>query len=178
MNMRASVVVVVAFVALAVSACQTTKPQEVLLSQKSPVELRAMQGRVYDTTDRPKTIRTVIATLQDLGYSIEKVEAGAGTVSARKLAQLEMTVSVFPRGQRQMTVRANAVVRTEVGASQVDAPEFYQQLFFEPLSKALFLTASQEELSEAPTSSPAPATSPAAAGPPPTDKTDPKKPKS
>jgi hypothetical protein len=149
--------------ALTVSACQTTKPEEVMLSKKSPVELRAMQGRIFDTTDRPKTIRTVIATLQDLGYSIEKVEAGAGTVKARKLSALQLTVSVFPRGQKQMVVRANGVVRTEAGASQVDAPEFYQQLFFEPLSKALFLTAAQEDAGPEPVVAPAavPATAPA-----------------
>lgn len=132
--------------ALAVAACQTKDAaMAVTPSSKSAVELRAMQGRVFDTADRGKTLRTVIATLQDLGYSIEKVEAGAGTVSARKLANLQMTVSVFPRGAKQMTVRANAVVTTEAAAAQVDAPEFYQQLFFEPLSKALFLTALQED---------------------------------
>jgi hypothetical protein len=144
---------------LSLAACQSTQPQEVMLSKKSPVELRAMQGRVFDTSDRAKTIRTVIATLQDLGYSIEKVEAGAGTVKARKLAQLEMTVSVFPKGAKQMVVRANAIVRMESQGAQVDAPEFYQQLFFEPLAKALFLSASQEEYAETP-ANPAPAVAP------------------
>lgn len=129
---------------LALAGCQTPKAQIVTPSQKSAVELRAMQGRMFETSDRAKTLRTVIATLQDLGYSIEKVEAGAGTVTARKLSQLQMTVSVFPRGGKQMIVRANAVVTTETSANQVDAPEFYQQLFFEPLSKALFLAANQD----------------------------------
>lgn len=141
-----AVTIAVLCAALALAACQTKDAaMAVTPSSKGAVELRAMQGRVFDTPDRGKTLRTVIATLQDLGYSIEKVEAGAGTVTARKLANLQMTVSVFPRGAKQMTVRANAVVTTETAASQVDAPEFYQQLFFEPLSKALFLTALQED---------------------------------
>jgi predicted RNA-binding protein with EMAP domain len=131
-------------VAVFLAGCQTT-PKDVILSQKSPVELRAIQGRVFDTTDRGKTLRTVIATLQDLGYGIEKVEAAAGTVTGRKLDALQMTVTVFPRGERQMVVRANAVVTTEAASSQVDAPQFYQQYFFEPLSKAMFLTANQDD---------------------------------
>ena len=134
------------------SACQTQNAAQVVTpSAKGAVELRSIQGRVFDTADRGKTLRTVIATLQDLGYSIEKVEAGAGTVSARKLSALRLTVTVFPRGDKQMIVRANGVVETSPSsAAQVDAPEFYQTLFFEPLSKALFLAANQDTGEAAP----------------------------
>ena len=125
-------------------ACQAPGPKDVLLSPKGAVEMRAMQSRVFETNDRSKTIRTVIATLQDLGYSIEKVEASAGTVTARKLHALMVTVSVFPRGKRQTVVRANAVVVLETGSSQVDAPQFYQQRVFEPLAKAMFLDANAD----------------------------------
>ena len=138
-------------VAVLLAGCQAA-PKDIVLSQKSPVELRAMQGRVFDTTDQGKTLRAVIATLQDLGYGIEKVEAMAGTVTGRKLDALQVTVTVFPRGERQMVVRANAVVTTEAASSQVDAPQFYQQYFFEPLSKALFLAANQDD--GGPTASP------------------------
>lgn len=138
-------------------------PKEIVLSQKSPVELRAIQGRMFETGDRPKTIRTVIATLQDLGYGIEKVESSAGTVTARKLDALQMTVTVFPRGDRRMVVRANAVVTTAANASQVDSPAFYQQYFFEPLSKAMFLTANQDDGGE---QTAAPARPPAPVAPP------------
>jgi hypothetical protein len=143
------------------SACQTQNAAQVVTpSAKGAVELRAIQGRVFDTADRGKTLRTVIATLQDLGYGIEKVEAGAGTVSARKLSALRLSVTVFPRGDKQMIVRANAVVDTSPStAAQVDAPEFYQTLFFEPLSKALFLTANQDT-GDAPPAPVAPAVSP------------------
>jgi len=144
MSNRIHLFAAVGVAALILAGCQS-QPKEVMLSQKGAVELRAMQGRMFETGDRAKTIRTVIATLQDLGYSIEKVEAGAGTISARKLNALQMTVTVFPRGDRQMVVRANAIVSTEAESSQVDAPEFYQQLFFEPLSKALFLAANQDD---------------------------------
>jgi hypothetical protein len=130
--------------AVSLSACQTPQAQVVAASQKSVVELRAMQGRTFETNDRAKTIRAVIATLQDLGYGVEKVEVAAGTVSARKLDALQMTVSVFPHGSNTMVVRANAVVRTDAASTQVDAPEFYQRYFFEPLAKAMFLTANAD----------------------------------
>lgn len=130
------------------AACQHPQQPPVITSTKSPVELRAMESRAFDTKDRSKTLRAVIATLQDLGYSIEKVEPEAGTVSAIKLSALRLTASVYPRGDSQLMVRANAEIKvmpTSQQAHQVDDPAFYQQMFFEPLAKALFLTALQVE---------------------------------
>ena len=129
------------------SACQTPQ-QEIILSKKSPIELRAMQSRVFDTSDKRQMLRTVVSTLQDLGYSIDKIEPTAWTVSATKLAALRMSVAIYPRGQSQLVVRSNAVVARAPGAlqkNQVDDPAFYQQRFFEPLSKAIFLRALQIE---------------------------------
>lgn len=138
---------------LVLAACQTATEPKLVLSEKSPVELRAIQSRAFETTDRTKTLRTVISTMQDLGYSIDKVEPAAGTVSGTKLSQLRLTATVYPRGETQMIVRANAIIRmpeqNQVEA-QVDDPRFYQQLFFEPLAKAMFLTALQIEDPEDP----------------------------
>lgn len=134
-------------VLLVLGGCQHTRGDEVLMSTKSAVELRAIQSRAFDTPDRYKTLRAVVASLQDLGYTIDKVETGAGTVSATKLTALRLTASVYPRGTTQTIVRANALVRIQQqqNQNQVDDPEFYQKYFFEPLSKALFLTALQVE---------------------------------
>jgi outer membrane lipopolysaccharide assembly protein LptE/RlpB len=136
----------------ALAACQTTRGDNIMMSQKGAVELRAMQSRAFDTPDRYKTLRAIVATLQDLGYSVDKVETGAGTVSATKLTALRLTASVYPRGSTQTIVRANAMVKIEQQKvqNQVDDPAFYQQLFFEPLSKALFLTALQVEDADVP----------------------------
>jgi hypothetical protein len=126
------------------AACQPPQ-QKLILSTKSPVELRAMQARAFDTPDRYKTLRTVVYTLQDLGYTIDKVDAASGTVSATKLARLQISATVSPRGASQVSVRANAQVKMPNNMeNQVDDPAFYQQFFFEPLSKALFLQALQE----------------------------------
>lgn len=133
----------VVLLALSLGACATTQP-EIVLSKKSSVELRAMQSRAFETADQPKVYRAVLATFQDLGYTISKVEPAAGTVTADKLAQLTMTATVYPRGVDRTIVRSNAVVKMSPAIDQghqVDSPEFYQQRFFEPLSKSLFLTA-------------------------------------
>lgn len=142
MNLRS--LAMIAFTSVALLGCQTPGADQVLLSKKPAVELRAMQGRIFETGDRAKVMRATIATLQDQGYSIVKVESGAGSIKASKLAILEVSASVFPRGDKQIVVRANAIVKTPDGSSQVDDPAFYQQRFFEPLSKSLFLTALSE----------------------------------
>ena len=123
-----------------VAACQT--PEEALLdSGQSQVQLRSIQTRSFDTTDKEKTLRTVIATMQDLNFVIDKADLTLGTVTATKLDRymLRMTVSVRPRGQTQLLVRANA----NFGLKPVTEPEPYQK-FFASLGKAMFLTAHEE----------------------------------
>jgi hypothetical protein len=107
---------------------------------KSQVELRSFQTRAFDTLDKEKTLRTVIATLQDLSFVVDKADAILGTVSGTKLDgyQLRMTVTVRPRGETQMLVRANA----QYNITAVEDPEPYQQ-FFIALEKSMFLTAHQ-----------------------------------
>ena len=124
---------------LLMMGCATTQ-QRLLDSDSSQVKLRSIQTRVFDITDKEKTLRTVIATLQDLGFVIDKADAILGSVSATKLNRyaLRMTVTVRPRGKTQLLVRANAQYELK---SVVD-PQPYQQ-FFSALSKALFLEAQQ-----------------------------------
>jgi len=126
-----------AFVALLSCALST---KQVLATKESQVKLRAIQTRVFDTTDKEMMLRTVIATLQDLGFIIDKADDVLGAVSGTKLDRyaFRITVMVRPRGETQLLVRANA--QYEIYA--VEDPEPYQQ-FFESLSKALFLTSHQ-----------------------------------
>ena len=106
--------------------------------ESSAVELRQIQTRAFDTTDLKKTLRTVIATLQDLSFVVDKADAEIGTVSGTKLDRyrLKMTVTVRPRGDSQLLVRANA----QYNVTPVLDPEPYQA-FFASLSKAMFLEA-------------------------------------
>jgi hypothetical protein len=121
-----------------ISCAPSTK--QVLATKGSQVKLRSIQTRAFDTTDREKMLRTVIATLQDLGFIVDKADDVLGAVSATKLERytLRMTVSVRPRGETQLLVRANA----QYNITAVEDPEPYQQ-FFDALSKAIFLTAHQ-----------------------------------
>jgi len=102
------------------------------------VQLRSYQERAFDTADKEQTLRSVIATLQDLGFVLDKADLDLGIVSATRLSgyQLRVTVTVRPRGSSQMLVRANA----QQGERAVEDPKPYQD-FFVALEKAMFLTA-------------------------------------
>ena len=123
------------------TACNATgSAKEALTTDMSQVQLRQIQSRAFDTTNRTKMLRTVISTLQDLGFVIDKADDELGTVSATKLNgyQLRMTVTVRPKGSKQLLVRANA----QYMVTTVEDPLPYQQ-FFTSLEKAMFLTAHQ-----------------------------------
>lgn len=134
--MKKHVIETVGFIlVLALISC-AAKQRNILESTESQAKLRSMQSRVYDITDRNRLLRTIIATLQDLGFVIDDADETLGTVSGTKRAgySLIMTVSVRPKGTRQMIVRSNA----QYNLQTVEDPEPYQQ-FFSALSKALFL---------------------------------------
>jgi hypothetical protein len=128
---------VIIFVLLLTIGCTSTQKQ-LLDSEESQLKIRSIQTKAFDTTDKEKTLRAVIATLQDLGFVIEKADATLGSVTATKLDRyaLRMTVTVRPRGDKQMLVRANA----QYELTTVDDPEPYQN-FFAALQKAMFLSA-------------------------------------
>ena len=130
---------VLSLVALSVTGCVSDSKKELFTSTASEVQLRGFQSRAFDTADREKTLRTVIATLQDLGFVISKADSLVGVVSASKFANqnsAQITVTVQQRGQKQTVVRAN--VQQHLKA--VETPELYQD-FFNSLQKAMFLTA-------------------------------------
>ncbi len=122
-----------------IGACAPTTRQ-VLEAKESEVRLRSFQSRIFDTPDQNKTMRAVIATLQDLGFVVDKADSALGLVSATRLSGyvLKMTVSVRPRGEAQVLVRANA----QYNIQAVEDPEPYQR-FFDALAQSMFLAAHQ-----------------------------------
>lgn len=122
--------------------CQTAQRNILDSDGESQVKLRAMQTRYFDTDDKKKTMQTIIATLQDLGFVIDKASFEVGSVSGTKLNgyRVRMTVIAMPRGNEQMTVRANAQYNIE----PINDPAIYQQ-FFAALEKSMFLTAHTDE---------------------------------
>jgi len=101
------------------------------------LETRQIQTCEYDTLDKSMTMRSVIATLQDLGFTIDQADAELGTVTATRLHEytMRMTVTVVPREGQRISVRANA----RIGENSVTDAATYQD-FFVALDKAMFLT--------------------------------------
>jgi hypothetical protein len=128
-------------VLLLVAGCASSQEQ-LPAPDKSQLDLESVQTRAFDTADIKKTLRTVIATLQDLGFIIDKADAALSRVTATKLDKyaLIMTVTVRPKGETQLSVRANA----QLESKPVEDPGPYQQ-FFATLQKAILLAAHEVE---------------------------------
>ncbi|OXL15699.1 hypothetical protein [Polynucleobacter cosmopolitanus] len=140
---KVSIVFVVVSSVFVLSGCETMQARVLDSStNKSAVQLRSMQSRAFETTDRQKTMRTVIATLQDLSFVVDKADTELGSISATKLDgyALRMTVSIRPHSDKRVIVRANA----QFNITPVTDPKPYQD-FFVALEKAMFLTAQQVE---------------------------------
>jgi hypothetical protein len=132
----------ITFLCTGVLLCGCATSQNQLLQAGDQLKLRSIQTRAFDITDSVKTQRVILATLQDLGFVIDKADKELGSISATKLDgfALKMTVSVRPKGETQLLVRANAQYQLKA----VEDPQPYQN-FFAALSKALFLEAHQVE---------------------------------
>ena len=125
--------------ALLLSGCATTNQRVLDTGDETQLQKRNYQSRIFDTDDKEKVLRTVISTLQDLGFIIERADLTLGSVSGTKLDKLNrarITVSVRKKGTDRMLVRANA----QFNVQPITDPEQYQK-FFSSLGKALFLTA-------------------------------------
>lgn len=121
-----------------VSGCAASAHKGVMDSDVNQVAIRQIQSRMFEMDNQEKALRAVIATLQDLGFIIDKVSFELGTVSGTKLSgyQLKMTVNVTSIGTEQIAVRANA----QYNITPVTDPIPYQN-FFNALAKSLFLEA-------------------------------------
>lgn len=140
MIIRYGSIFVILFSIVVLSGCATTAGKAFETSE-SQVKLRSMQTRAFDTTDKQKMMQTVISTMQDLEFVIDKADLTLGSVSGSKFlgyTVVTMTVTVRPRGEKQLLVRANA----QYGIKSVEDTGTYQD-FFVALEKSMFLTAQQ-----------------------------------
>ena len=83
---------------LALTGCASLKDRVLDTGDQSQVEKRSYQSRVFDTNDKQKVLRAVIATLQDLGFVIDKADA-KGVISDAVVAHLDkshITVHTYP----------------------------------------------------------------------------------
>jgi hypothetical protein len=97
-----------------IGGCATTTPVD-LGSGGTQLEARQIQTRQYDTLDKALTMRSVVATLQDLGFTIDQADTELGTITATRYDEYTM----------RMTAVTDALT--------------YQD-FFVALDKAMFLT--------------------------------------
>ena len=118
-----------------VGGCATQGPD--VTGASSQLQTRQIQTRRYETLDKKMTMRSVIATLQDLGFVIDDADPNLGTVTATRLHKypMRMTVVVVNKGEKQVSVRANARIDEK---SVTDAGTYRD--FFVALDKAMFLT--------------------------------------
>ena len=136
MAIKILVAVIATSILIGLSGCTTPKNQ-LMKMEISQVTLRSMQTRAFDTTDEKKTLRSVISTLQDFDFLIDEANKVLGVVSAtRRTDWLQITVTVRPKGEIQVFVRANM----EYKQKGVEDPAVYQK-FFAYLEKSMFLTA-------------------------------------
>ena len=121
---------------LSLAGCATTTPTNIA-GAGTQLETRQIQTRQYDTLDKAMTMRSVIATLQDLGFTIDQADAELGTTTATRLHDytMRMTVTVVKKEGARISVRANA----RIGENAVTDAATYQD-FFVVLDKAMFLT--------------------------------------
>jgi|SaaInl8_120m_RNA_FD_contig_21_1631419_length_752_multi_11_in_0_out_0_1 hypothetical protein len=128
---------------LLLNGCQENSRDQVLLTKESQLDIRSIQTRAFDTLDREATLRSVMSTLQDLSFVIEKADFVLGSVTGTKFFKdgavhvpIKMTVIVRKRNKNQVLVRANA----QYGISAIEEAAPYLD-FFTNLEKSLFLTA-------------------------------------
>ena len=120
--------------------CVSTS-QSVLGTTNSQVATRNYQSRTFDTSNKQMVLRSVISTMQDLGFIIDRADETLGTVSGTSFKNdSKMTVSVRPSGKTQMLVRANA----SANLHEITDPVAYQN-FFNALSQSMFLDAHMVE---------------------------------
>ena len=136
MRMTKSIRMLLLPVLIIVGGCATTAPADVI-GAGTQLEIRQIQTREYDTLDKQMTMRSVIATLQDLGFTIDQADLDLGVVTATRLHKytMRMTVTVLEQGEKRISVRANA----RIDEQSVQDAATYQD-FFVVLDKAMFLT--------------------------------------
>ena len=116
-------------------SCANTQ-QHRALEEGSQVKLRSLQTKAFNMTNKKKMLMAVMGALQDLNFQILKGDHQLGIVQAVKLGDHPLTINVrvWPKGEKQMLVRANAEYRSKM----VKDPRPYQD-FFRTLSRAIFL---------------------------------------
>ena len=127
--------------ALLIQGCAAPAPsQDLLALTEAQMKIRSIQTRTFDVKDRQLAMRGVIASLQDLGFIIERANEPLGLVTAARFAEpnfydvVGVTVTVRQESAGRMTIRANAIYNNR----PIEDPKVYQN-FFASLERSLFI---------------------------------------
>jgi len=129
-------------VVLGLASCAKPPPEPVALlaPTEEQAKARSYQTRTFDVADRKEAMRAVVATLQDLGFIIERANEPLGLVTAARFSEphyydvVGVTVTVRPESDTRMAIRVNAIFNN----APITDPEVYRN-FFTTLERALFL---------------------------------------
>ena len=137
MNPTKALLILIAMAPL--TACITPKAPDITGDQ-SQLEIRQVQTREYEALDKRLAMRSTVATLQDLGFSIDNADLSLGAITAtrHRARTMRMTVTTREQPGERVAVRASA----RLGQKGIDDPETYQD-FFMALDKAIFLSRNQ-----------------------------------
>ncbi|MBA5866929.1 MAG: hypothetical protein GDA67_09590 [Nitrospira sp. CR1.3] len=138
---------IIIYCALLYGCTTPEQPQTLLAPTEAQLKIRNIQTRTYDAKDRNQAIRAVIASLQDLGFIIERANEPLGLVTAARFAEpnyydvVTITVTVRQLSEAQLTIRANAIYNNK----PIEDPKVYQN-FFASLERSLFIERSKPSL--------------------------------
>jgi hypothetical protein len=107
---------------------------------EATIALHNIQNRTFDTTDKVQLQSTIVATLQDLSYTIDKADATSVTATKSNGHVQHMAVTLRDHGPKETLVHAAALN----GGTPIDDALPYKQ-FFTVLEKAMLLTANDAE---------------------------------
>jgi hypothetical protein len=91
---KADVLLALLAISSLLSSCSTTQPDYFNPSQSS-VAARKMQARVYVAVEEADVMAAAAAVLQDMGYTIDEIEARLGVISASKRANATNRLQAF-----------------------------------------------------------------------------------
>ena len=135
--MKYNKLVILLSIPLVFASCSA--PMSAVTASESQLEVRQIQTREYQDVSMKQAMRASIATLQDLNFILDKVDADLGTISASKLGGIaKVTVTVREKGPGVVLVRANA----SYGQNTIEEAQIYQDFFIQ-VDKSLFLVKNQ-----------------------------------
>ena len=106
-------------------------------NDQTQAQRRSYQTRTFEVSNEKRSLKIIIATLQDLGFTVTKADAELGVATGKQVyknTEIYITVTTTLKPPNYISVRASLHDNNGL----VDSPQIYQD-FFSYLQKAYFL---------------------------------------